>query len=231
MRVTRAVALLPVLPHDLPVLEDSLEHLIEAADEASAAGVATTLLLTTSAPAAATDPVLASWRPLVDLLDGVDLLVEHHPGAVPGPVPDPAQEVTRLLARAAAGRPARRADPPPPAPGGAGPGGGRRAAGAPPPRLDDPPTTVVLTTTPDVAVGPDWITEHVRHHRGGATASTGPVRRGGTGPDHRHDTVANLAVRADLLPAGVLSAVGRGPLVHALTPVVAGLVLTLRASP
>ncbi|MEZ0490992.1 hypothetical protein AB2L28_01925 [Kineococcus sp. TBRC 1896] len=208
MRVTRAVALLPVLPGDLPHLEDSLEHLIEAADEASAAGIATTLLVTTSAPATATAPVLASWEPLVDLLDDVDLEVEHHPGAGG----DPATEVARLLTLAAAGLHRR---------------------------LEETARTVVLTSTPDVAVGPDWITEHVRHHRAGATASTGPVRRaGGPGQDHRHDTVANLAVRADLLPGGVLAALsaapggdGRVALVHALTPVVASPSVTIPSSP
>ncbi|WP_460624230.1 hypothetical protein [Kineococcus endophyticus] len=210
--MTRAVALLPVLPADVPLLENSLEHLIEAADEASAAGIATTLLLTTSAPPAATAPVLASWGPLVDLLDDVDLEVEHHPA--PEGVDDPAAEVAGLLTRAADGL--------------------RR-------RLSDAPGTVVLTSTPDVAVGPDWITEHVRHHRAGATASTGPVRRTG-GPDapegdHRHDTVANLAVRADLLPGGVLAVLsagtgaGRLALVHALTPVVASPAVTIPSSP
>lgn len=211
MRVTRAVALLPVLPADVPLLEDSLEHLIEAADEASAAGIATTLVLTTSAPPAATAPVLASWGPLVDLLDDVDLAVEHHPPA--GGAADPTAEVSRLLTRAADGLRGR---------------------------LRDAPGTVVLTSTPDVAVGPDWITEHVRHHRAGATASTGPVRRTG-GPaadgDQRHDTVANLAVRADLLPGGVLAvlsagtAAGRLALVHALTPVVASPAVTIPTSP
>jgi hypothetical protein len=207
--VTRAVALLPVLPGDLTSLEDCLEHLIEAADEASAAGIATTLLLTTSAPASSTRPVLASWAPLVDLLDDVSLEVEHH--AVPDGTPTAvADEVALLLARASDGLRGR---------------------------LEDPAATVVLTSTPDVAVGADWITEHVRHHRAGATASTGPVRRpgalhggDGTGPD-RHDPLANLAVRADLLLAGVLAALGRVPLVHALTPVVAGLPVTIRTAP
>lgn len=194
MPVTRAYALLPVLPTDLPSLEASLEHLVAAADESAAAGVPTTLVLSTPAGAAALRPVLDSWAPLVRLLDGVDLTLDHQPGATTRAV---------LLARTA------------------------RALTA---TISAPATTVVLTTTCDVGVETGWIAEHVRHHRGGAVASTGPVRGGGP----RHEATANLAVRADLLPTVVeLDAPGlqRVPLVHAVTPVVAALRVILPAFP
>lgn len=193
--MSRALVLLPVPPADLPVLEPCLEHLVAAADEASAAGIPTSLVLATSADAAALAPLLAEWAPLVALLDDVDLIVEHHPGTVVS-----RGELRERCARAL-------------------------------PALADPAGTVVLTTTCDVGVGPGWIAEHVRHHRAGAVASTGPVR--GTGDVH--ETSANLAVRGDLLPVGALSpggphTTGR-PLVHALTPVVATFRVMLPASP
>ncbi|WP_432543838.1 hypothetical protein [Kineococcus sp. SYSU DK002] len=183
--MTRAHALLPVLPADLPSLEASLEHLVAAADESTAAGVPTTLVLATSADRGAVDAVLASWVPLLNLLDGVALTVEHHPGA------GSREELRWRSAQALAD-----------------------------------PATVVLTTTCDVLVAPDWVVGHVRHHREGARASTGPVR--GTGGTHA--LTANLAVRADLL-AAVLADRRRVPLVHALTPLVATPRVTLPASP
>ncbi|WP_432510536.1 hypothetical protein [Kineococcus sp. SYSU DK001] len=192
--MTRAHALLPVLPADLPSLEASLEHLVAAADESTAAGVPTTLVLATSADPAAVDAVLASWVPLLNLLDGVTLTVEHHPGA---------RSREELRSRSAQGLGAALADHP-----------------------ADAAATLVLTTTCDVLVAPDWVVGHVRHHREGARASTGPVRGGGD----VHELTANLAVRADLLPA-VLADRRRVRLVHALTPLVATPRVTLPASP
>lgn len=188
--VTRAYVVLPMTPADLPVLETCLEHLVAAADESAAAGTPTTVVVSTSADAAALRPVLRSWVPLVDLLDDVELAVEHHPAA---------RDRSDLRARSATGLAAR--------------------AGA-------PGTALVLTTTADVVVAPDWITEHVRHHLDGATASTGPVRGGGPA----HAVTSNLAARADLLPALLRDRRGVR-LVHALTPVVATPRLTLPASP
>ncbi|WP_432561054.1 hypothetical protein [Kineococcus sp. SYSU DK003] len=194
MQVTRAYAVLPVLPADLPSVEPCLEHLVAAADEASAAGIPTTLVVSTSADPTALVPVLASWTPLVDLLDDVDLTVDHHHGA------SSADELRQLT----------------------GTGLARTIAA--------PRSTVVLTTTCTTGVGPGWITEHVRHHRQGAWASTAPVR--GVERDGTHDVVANLAVRAELLP-DALRADGRQQLhlVHAESPVVATWRVTLRAFP
>lgn len=194
MRVTRAFVLLPVPSPDLAALEPCLEHLVAAADEASAAGTPTTLVLATSVDPASLAPVLREWIPLVALLDGVELSVEHHPGA--GCSRDGLRDLT---ARGLAAR------------------------------VVDPQETVVLTTTCDVGVSVGWITEHVRHHRAGAGASTGPVR-GATGP---HEPAANLAVRADLLPAGAFAPGGwrQVHLVHALTPVVATPQVILQAFP
>ena len=200
--MSRALVLLPVPPADLPALEPCLEHLVAAADEASAAGIPTSLVLATSADPAALAPLLTEWAPLVALLDDVDLTVARHPGVV----------TSRAELR---GRTARALGP-----------------------FADPGATVVLTTTCDVGVGPGWITEHVRHHRAGAAASTGPVR--GTGPVH--EVAANLAVRADLLPAGALTGTLTGTLtevltgaghhlVHSVTPVVATFRVMLPASP
>ncbi|MBB2900282.1 hypothetical protein FHR75_001070 [Kineococcus radiotolerans] len=197
MRVSRALVLLPVPSADLPGLEPCLEHLVAAADEASAAGIPTSLVLATSADPADLAALLAEWTPLVALLEDVDLTVDLHPAT--------AASREELRER------------------------GTRALTA----LADPAGTVVLTTTCDVGVGPGWIAEHVRHHRAGATASTGPVR--GTGDVH--ETTANLAVRADLLPAGAF--LPGGPhvpgaghrFVHALTPVVATFRVMLPASP
>ncbi|NYD23876.1 hypothetical protein [Kineococcus aurantiacus] len=206
--MTRACAVLPVLPADLPVLDACLEHLVAAADECAAAGVPTVLVLAVSVGPAALRPVLDSWIPLVGLLDDVELTVAAHPGARD-------REDLR-----------------------------RRTARELPAALPDPASTVVLTTTCDVGVGPDWIAEHVRHHRQGARASTGPVA-GLPGP---HATTANLALRADLLELVPLDMDGPGsngsgsdgvgsdgpgypPLVHALTPAVSTLRVTLPAFP
>lgn len=202
MRVTRAYALLPVLPTELASLDASLEHLVAAADEAAAAGVPTTLVLSTSMDPALLAPTLTSWAPLIDLLDDVDLVVHHvvvhhvvdHQHGAVGPV-----ELHR------------------------------RTSAALRTSIVDPESTVVLTSTCGIGVGPGWIAEHVRHHREGAWASTGPVR-GTTGP---HPVAANFAVRADLLPVGGLSPsdLQRIPVVHAVTPVVATLRVTLPAFP
>ncbi|PRY15296.1 hypothetical protein [Kineococcus rhizosphaerae] len=81
MPVTRAYVVLPTTPADLPVLETCLEHLVAAADESAAAGTPTTIVVSTSAGAAALRPVLRSWAPLVNLLDDVELTVRHHHGA------------------------------------------------------------------------------------------------------------------------------------------------------
>ncbi|NAZ76641.1 hypothetical protein GTQ99_14610 [Kineococcus sp. T13] len=150
MRVDRAVVVLPVAPADAPLAEACLEHLVAAADEAAAGGVPTTVLLATPSPAAL-ERLLASWAPLVALVDGVDLAVAHHPGA---------QDAGQLLDAAAAELAHRAAH--------AGTSGTGGAAG-----------TLLLVTSPDVVVGPGWIAEHVRHRRAGARASTGPVRGGG----------------------------------------------------
>ena len=98
MRVDRAVVVLPVAPADTPLAEACLEHLVAAADEAAAGGVPTTVLLATPAPAAL-QRLLASWEPLVALVDGVDLAVDHHPRA---------EDAGQLIDAAAAGL-ARRA--------------------------------------------------------------------------------------------------------------------------
>jgi hypothetical protein len=192
--VSRAVVVLPVPPSALPALEPCLEHLVAAADEASAAGIPTTLVLATSADPVDLLPLLADWAPLVALLEDVELTVDHHPAAVTG-----GEELRELTARALG------------------------------PLLADPAGTVVLTTTSEVGVGPGWIAEHVRHHRAGAVASTGPVR-GVEGP---HEPAANLAVRADLLPSGALAPGGwrQVHLVHAVTPVVATFRVMLPAFP
>jgi hypothetical protein len=194
VRVTRAFVLLPVPASDLGALDACLEHLVAAADEASAAGILTTLLLATSRDPATLAPVLTDWGPLVALLDDVELSIEHHPGA--GSSRDSLRDLT---ARALAAR------------------------------VPHPEEAVVLTTTCDVGVSVGWITEHVRHHRAGARASTGPVR-GSEGP---HEPTANLAVRADLLLAGALApgGVGQLHLVHAVTPVVATPQVILQAFP
>lgn len=192
MPVTRAYALLPVLPSDLPSLEASLEHLVAAADESAAAGVPTTLVLSTSVDPALLRPVLESWAPLVNLLDGVDLTVDHQGGAS-----------TRDELRARTGHALTVSI----------------AAGS----TSTLTTTVVLTTTCDVAVSTGWIAEHVRHHRAGAPASTGPVR----GAGDVHEASANLAVRADLLGLQLQQI----HLVHAVTPVVATLNLILPVLP
>ena len=86
MRIDRAFVVVAVLPADEDLLEPCLEHLVAAADEASAAGVPTTLVLACTLPADRIDPVLASWSPLVSLLEGVDVaLVPVPAGAdVPG---------------------------------------------------------------------------------------------------------------------------------------------------
>lgn len=194
MRVTRAFVLLPVPSSDLAALEACLEHLVAAADEASAAGIPTTLVLATSCDPTVLAPVLADWAPLVALLDDVELTIDHHPGEGSS-----RGELRELTARALAAL------------------------------VVDPVEAVVLTTTCDVGVSVGWITEHVRHHRAGAKASTGPVR-GSEGP---HETGANLAVRADLLSAGALAPDGwqQIHLVHAVTPVVATPQVILRAFP
>ena len=194
MRVTRAVVLVPVPPADLRALDACLEHLAAAADEASAAGIPTTLVLATSCDAPTFAPLLSEWGPLVDLLDDVELTVDHHPGDARS-----RGELRALTAGALAAL------------------------------VVDPAEVVVLTTTCDVGVSVGWITEHVRHHRAGARASTGPVR-GSAGP---HEPDANLAVRADLLSAGALAPDGwrQVHLVHAVTPVVATPQVILRAFP
>ncbi|WP_432521818.1 hypothetical protein [Kineococcus sp. SYSU DK006] len=202
MRVDRAVVVLPVPPADTPLAEACLEHLVAAADEAAAGGVPTTVLLATSAPAAL-ERLLASWAPLVALVDGVDLAVDHHPRA----------EDAGQLIDAAAAEVARRA-----AHGGTGGAGTGGAAG-----------TLLLVTSPDVVVGPGWIAEHVRHRRAGARASTGPVRGGG---DHRLVANCALGLDllgaggpplSQLLP--------RTGVVHAVTPVVARTRVRAPASP
>lgn len=197
MPVTRAYALLPVLPADLPALEASLEHLVAAADENAAAGVPTTLVLSTSMDPTLLLPVLTSWAPLVNLLDGVDLTVDVQHGATTH-ADLRSRTGSALAVSIAAGWTSTLA------------------------------TTVVLSTTCDVAVSTGWIAEHVRHHRAGAVASTGPVRGGGD----VHEPTANLAVRADLLPtAWNRPGLQQIPLVHAVTPVVATLSLILPAFP
>jgi hypothetical protein len=197
VRVTRTVVLLPVPAGDLPALDACLEHLVAAADEASAAGIPTTLVLATSCDADALAPVLGDWTPLVALLDDVELTVDHHAGDVG----DAASrgELRELTARTLAAL------------------------------VVAPAEVVVLTTTCDVGVSVGWIIEHVRHHRAGAKASTGPVR-GSEGP---HEPGANLAVRADLLSTGALAHDGwrQVHLVHAVTPVVATPQVILRAFP
>jgi len=188
--VQRAFVVLPVLTRVPPGggaqgLESCLEDLVAAADEASAGGIPTTIVLV-AVPAADLGPVLASWRPLVELIDGVDLvLVAVGAGA------GEEQALQRGAAEAAA-------------------------------RCTTPPGTLLLTTRADVAVGPDWISEHARHHRAGARASTGPVRGGAA----THPLTANLAVRMDAYLAGGLRRTS-WPLVHAVTPVVGPLRISL----
>ena len=193
MRVTRAFVLLPVPACDLAALEASLEHLVAAADEASAAGIPTTLVLATSLDPATLAPVLADWAPLIALLDDVELSIDHRPAATSR------AELRELTGHAVAAL------------------------------VAEPAEAVVLTTTCDVGVSVGWITEHVRHHRAGARASTGPAR-GCQGP---HDPGTNFAVRADLLATGALAPDGwrQLHLVHAVTPVVATQQVILRASP
>ncbi|WP_369056537.1 hypothetical protein [Kineococcus terrestris] len=87
-----------------------------------------------------------------------------------------------------------------------------------------PATALLLTTSPASAVGTGWVLEHARHHRGGALASTGPVRGGAGG--RAHPVTANLAVRLSVCAAagwaGELPPRGTA-LVHAVTPVVGSL--------
>ena len=194
MRIDRAFVVLPVLGGDVVLLEPCLEHLVAAADEASAAGIPTTLVLASTLAAGEIDPVVASWAPLVRLLEGVDLLLVRVDAA--------GDRDQACLA-------------------------GTREASA---RTVDPTSTLLLATVPQVAVGAGWITEHARHHAGGAEATTGPVR----GAAAAHPTASNLAVRMealrrnDLRPSADVTA---WTLVHAVTPVVATLRVILRALP
>lgn len=194
MRIDRAFVVLPVLPDDEPLLEACLEHLVAAADEASAADVPTTIVLASALPADRTTPVLESWSPLVTLLDGVELTL--------APVPAGTDvDTARALGAEEVAR-----------------------------RTTDPASTLLLTTTAGVAVGSEWVTEHARHHAGGAHVSTGPVRGGPAD----HPTSSNLAVRMDVVVrAGLREEAWRGlhPLVHAVTPVVGTLRIILRAAP
>jgi len=187
--VQQAFVVLPVPDRDVRGLESCLEDLVAAADEAAAGGVPTTVLLV-AAPAAergpVLGPVLASWRPLVALVDGVDLVLVTVPAGT-----GEEQALRRGAAEAAA-------------------------------RCTTPPATLLLTTRADVAVGPDWISEHVRHHRAGARASTGPVRGGAA----THPLTANLALRMDAYLAGGLRRTS-WPLLHAVTPVVGPLRISL----
>ncbi|WP_337060024.1 hypothetical protein [Kineococcus sp. G2] len=95
MRIERAVVVLPVLPADLPLLDGCLERLVACADEAAAAGVPTTLVPAVP-PGPAAAQVLASWRPLVALVDGVALEPVE-----PGPVLAASGDAERVLAAAA----------------------------------------------------------------------------------------------------------------------------------
>ena len=89
-------------------------------------------------------------------------------------------------------------------------------------RCTAPHTALLLVTRPGVTVGTDWISEHARHHLGGASASTGPVRGGGP----VHVLTANLALGVDAYLAGGLRRSG-WPLLHAMTPVVGALPISL----
>ncbi|NAZ84353.1 hypothetical protein GTR02_21355 [Kineococcus sp. R8] len=89
-------------------------------------------------------------------------------------------------------------------------------------RCTAPSTTLLLTTRAGVTVGPDWISEHARHHGAGARASTGPVRGGADA----HALTANLAVRMDAYLAGGLRR-SAWTLLHAVTPVVGPLRISL----
>ncbi|MGI4893995.1 MAG: hypothetical protein ACRYF3_02660, partial [Janthinobacterium lividum] len=165
--------------------------------EASAADIPTTLVLATTLGPAQIDPVLASWAPLMSLLDGVDLVVVR---AAPGSDRDE----TRLSAAHAASA-----------------------------ATTDPASTVLLVTVPQIAVGAEWIIEHARHHTAGAEASTGPVR----GSASEHPTESNVAVRMEALQRNGLhptrpdDGITPWTLVHAVTPIVATLRVTLRALP
>lgn len=194
MRIDRAFVVLAVLPGDEPLLEPCLEHLVAAADEASAAGIPTTLVLACALGPGLVDPVLTSWSPLVSLLEGVELVLVPVPTGAD--VPTAHREGVDEIVR----------------------------------RTADPEATLLLTTAPSVAVGPEWITEHARHHAGGARATTGPVRGGPAA----HPTTSNLAVRMDVVVrAGPREEAWRGtlPLVHAVTPAVGTLAITLRTAP
>ncbi|NIZ92196.1 hypothetical protein [Kineococcus rubinsiae] len=72
MVIDRAFVVLPVLPADVASLDGCLEHLVAAADEASAGGIVTTVLVA-AVPVAAASAVLNPWQPLVSLVEGVDL--------------------------------------------------------------------------------------------------------------------------------------------------------------
>lgn len=194
MRIDRAFVVVAVLPGEEAFLEPCLEHLVAAADEASAAGVPTTLVLVSALPPERIEPVLTSWSPLVSLLEGVDLVLV--------PVPD----------------------------GTDGPRTHRAGLDVAVERTGDPASTLLLTTATSVAVGAEWITEHARHHTAGARATTGPVKGGPAA----HPTTSNLAVRMDVVVhADLRDEAWRGllPLVHAVTPVVGTLRVTLRTAP
>ncbi|MFB9375751.1 hypothetical protein ACFFKU_17450 [Kineococcus gynurae] len=186
----RAVIGLPVPPAVAPQrgLENTLEHLVAAADEAAAGGVPTLVVVAATAAGAVgeTERLLAHWAPLVALVDDVALVGSLHPG--------PALAAADAL-------------------------------------VADPATTLLLTTVSGVRVHPTWVLDHVRHHRGGALASTAPVRPRTApsvarqlsldrGPDpDPHPVASNLAVRASLYrEAGPDPA--SWPLQFALTPVV-----------
>ena len=194
MRIDRAFVVVAVLPADESFLEPCLEHLVAAADEAAAAGIPTTVVLSCALAADRVGPVLTSWSPLVSLLEGVEVV----------PVTVPA--------------------------GSDAPGAHRAGLDEAVRRTVDPATTLLLTTAASVAVGVEWITEHARHHADGARATTGPVKGGPA----VHPTTSNLAVRMDVVvSAGLRDEAWRGdlPLVHAVTPVVGTLRVTLRTAP
>ncbi|WP_432570066.1 hypothetical protein [Kineococcus sp. SYSU DK005] len=104
MRIERAVVVLPVLAGDAGLLDDCLEQLVAAADEASAAGVPTALV-PVLAPGSGAARLLASWEPLVALLDGVELRPVRL-GAAPG-----ARDADAVLAAGAVAAAAREARP------------------------------------------------------------------------------------------------------------------------